>query len=290
MPNPERVIKAYWDLVRTVQSKRVALIRDALMRTDVPQIYNTIGGYGGYDYFDPDGVRRDPPTLSQVLGIDPREKVQKLSKPIDVDVSWLAELMQAVSEFLSGWARVEIKVHNVLTPMWVEVYGDVVPLEAVGNYYAAWLGPERAVQVFEVVDLSRAVEFVNTALNQPVGAQCPCSTGCVQVSGSLRFNECPALLQVVDALDVVKEGVVVRALGDYTVYVLDSHIQVKKDNYYLIKYGTITDVTNAVKTVIETDLLMALNRCYYNTVRSLCFDVCGGAVDWSNYRLVCGGF
>jgi len=290
MPNPERVLRAYWDLVRTVQNKRVALMRDALMRTDVPQIYTSIGGYGGYDWFDPDGVRRDPPTLSQVLNINPTEKVYKLSKQIDVDVSWLAELMQAVSEFLSGWARVEIKVHNVLTPMWVDIGGDVVPLEMVGRYYVAWTGPESEVPVFEVVDLSRAVEFVNNALNQPVGAQCPCSNGCVVTSGSLRLNDCPALVQVIDAINTVKEGVVVRALGNYTVYVMDTHVQTVKNKYYLIKYGGISDVTNAVKTIIETDLLMAYNRCYQNTVHSLCFDVCGGAVDWPNKRLICGGF
>jgi len=288
MPDPTRVVKAYWDLVRAVQNKRVELIRQALMLTSVPEIYNTVGGYGGYDYFDPDGVRKEPPTLSEVLGINPAEKVQKLSKPIDVDVSWLAELMQAVSEFLSGWARVEIKVHNVLTPMWVSIDGDVVPLEAEGGYYVARTS-ERVKEVFEVVDLSKAVEFVNNALSQPVGAQCPCLNGCVIISGALRLNDCPALVQVVDAINTIKEGVVVRALGYYTVYVLDSHIEVRENNYYLIKNDGITDVTNAVKTIIETDLLMTLNRCYVNTVRSLCFDVCGGAVDWRNYRSICGG-
>jgi len=263
-------------------------MRDALMRADVPQIYTSIGGYGGYDYFDPDGVLKNPPTLSEVLGIDPAEKVKKLSKPIDVDVSWLADLLQAVSEFLSGWARVEIKVHNVLTPMWVNIGGDVMPLEMVGSYYVAWTGPEEAVQVFEVVDLSKAVKFVNSALSQPVAAQCPCANGCVNTSGALRLNDCPVLLQVVDALNTVKEGIVVRALGDYVVYVMDTHIAAKKDNYYLIKYGSITDVTNAVKSIVDVDLPVAYARCYYNTVQSLCFDVCGGAVDWVNKRLVCG--
>jgi len=289
MPNPQRVLKAYWDLVRAVQGKRVALIQHALISTSVPEIYTSIGGYGGYDYFDPDGMLKSPPTLSEVLGIDPMDKVKKLSKPIDVDVSWLAEMMQAVSEFLSGWARVNIKVFNELTPMWVEIGGVAHPLLAEDGAYVAVKEDGSTVSVFEVVDLSRAVEFVNTVLTEPVSGQCPCSTGCVMVSGALRLNDCPALLQVVNAVDSVREGLVVRALGDYKVYVMDSSIATKKGSYYLIKFGSITDVTNVVKVIVDTDLLMAYNRCLYNTLRSLCFDVCGGAVDWPNYNLVCGG-
>jgi len=287
MVNPSRVIQAYWELVRRVQNKRLELLRKALTSVNLPDIYSKIGGYGGYDYFDIGGVRKDPPTLSEVLKVDALEKVQKFAQAIDVDVSWVADLTEGLSEWISSWGRVEVRTYHVLTPMWVRIGEDVYPLEHVGNYYAAVAPNGDTYNVFIVVDLSQPVNFMNKVLSEPVSANCPCGSGCTYASGSLRLNDCPTLLNVLEALNTLKEGVVVRALGSYTVYVLDSHVNTKDGNYYLIKADRITDVTKAVKTVLETDLQQAYMWCRYNTISSLCFDVCGGDVLWSQYSSIC---
>mgnify|MGYP001772503715 CR=1 FL=1 len=287
MANPERVIRAYWELVRRVHNKRLEALSRALNLTNLPNVYTKICGYGGYNYFDPEGVAKDPPTLSEVIKVDPLEKVQKFAQAVDVDVSWVADMAEALSEWLSSWGRIEVRTYHVLTPMWVRIGEEVYPLEHQKPYYVA-VGPGgEYYNIFIEVDLSQPFNFMNKVLSEPVSANCPCGSGCTYASGSLRLNDCPILINVLEALNALKEGVVVRALGNFTVYVMDTHVSVEQGNYYLIKADRITDVTKAVKTVLETDLQQAYQWCRYNTVSSLCFDVCGGNVLWSQYSSIC---